>query len=98
MPQPLPALFKLGKWAIFGAWHVLPRSRDVDKPRYRAHDIHHVLRIFLPVRRHMKMSARLEYAVYRCGKRRIHDTALVMTALGPGIGEKQVYRLSLIHI
>ncbi len=91
MPQPLAALLKFGERTVYGAWHVLPRARNVDKPLRSAHDIHHVPGIFFLIRRHMKMPARLQHPAYGFRKRGINDAAFVVAAFRPGIGEKQVY-------
>ena len=50
-----------------------------------------MLGILLPVGRHMEDAAQLQFTFHQFGKRRLNDTALIMTRFVPRVREKQLH-------
>ena len=96
--QPLAAALELGDRALFGTRYIGAVRRLVAVPRRSVHHFEHVLRVLLPICRHMEHPTHPELAAYQFGERRLHDAAFggdAPSARGPA-GPLRVPAMALL--
>lgn len=87
MPQLLAATLELRERAFSGARHVIAARREILEVFRGVQHVAHMFRVVFPVRGEMEFAAGLKLARDEFHELRLHDAALVMPLLWPGIGE-----------
>src|SRR5690606_7774537 len=87
MAEALAAGFEMGLRAPFGTRDVATRAGAVDQPRGGVEHVPHLFGVVLAVGGQVQASVRRELAHQQCGERGLHQPALVVALLVPGVGE-----------
>jgi beta-glucosidase len=95
--EALAAPLETGDAALHQPLTEAPVRRAVAQGLATAQHAQHVLRVWLPVGGEVESAAAFETAGDQVRERGLHDAALVMTRLGPGIGEQQLQFVQAIR-
>lgn len=89
MPEPLAALLEPGQAARGGGRRVVPGTGRILQSLGVGQHGPHLFRVIRPVRGQMQGTADFELAPRERREIRLHQAALVMPLLRPGIGERK---------
>ena len=93
MAQPFTTTLELGHRPLIRSLRVTASTGQVTKGAMALHHFEHLLGIGCPVRGQMQLSSRTQASREQRHQRRLHQSALVMTLLGPRVRKEDEHRI-----